>query len=86
MKKVQILLIVSLLSITACSEKKTERLEVQKVTPVLIPDRKVDVNVHTDARPAPIVINRETSTNTTTEKNNETGVTTETKTESTSVH
>lgn len=71
--------------LTGCYERvETERIEVQDVdpAPVVVPDRgDVDVNVHTDSQPVPNVIHKDTSTNTTIERNNDTGVTTETKTE-----
>jgi len=75
--------------ISGCTERSTERVEVQKDNPdtVVVPDKNVDVNVHNDnTAPAPDVVHKDTSTNTTVERNSDTGKTkTETNT-STTVH
>lgn len=56
-----------ILSMTACVEKTSEKTEVTNDKPavIVVPDKKVDVNVHTDTAPAPVIINHEKSTNTT---------------------
>jgi hypothetical protein len=76
-------------SLTGCIERTEETVEYENggTAPVIVPDRgDVDVNVHTDSQPAPNVIHKDTSTNTTIEKDYDSGIKTETKTESTTVH
>jgi hypothetical protein len=78
------------LALTGCverTEESTTTIDRTNPAPVVVPDNSdVDVNVHTDTQPAPNIIHKDTSTNTTIERNNDTGIETKTKTESTTVH
>jgi hypothetical protein len=78
-------------TLSGCIERMEKEYEYHRDVdsgPVVVPDRGADVNVNveTESKPAPDVIHKETSTNTTIERNSETGVQTETRTESTTVH
>lgn len=79
-----VLTLIAPVALTGCVEKtETERVEIQKDTPVVVPDRDIDVNVQT--QPAP-VIEKKTETNTTIDRNTTGGVKTETKVETKSVN
>jgi hypothetical protein len=87
MKKILTLIIGTLLlTITACSEKTSERVEVthDNTPAIVVPDKKVNVTIHNDAVPAPVIINHDSNTTITTHTDDAGSVTT--KTHSETVH
>lgn len=71
-----------LLTATACKETSTstERVEIIRDKPaIVVPDKKVDVTIHNEAPPDPVIINQKTNSTTYSDKNG--SVTTETHTE-----
>jgi hypothetical protein len=82
--------VIAPVSLSGCEDRtETDETVIDRnnPAPVVVPDNKsdVDVNVHSD-NPAPNVIHEDTSSNTTVEKDNDSGVTTQTQSKSTTVH